>query len=217
MTRNFGNLPDEQRCIRTVFDRDEYGNKLETKHRCKKPRMTGIEQCETHSGSRQKAASAQAKVLTQMQKFVVPIAHDDPEADIVYGFEMEYRRTVGRIRFCDEQIGKLASEREMIFGLTKLEEKSATEWAGTDTTYEARINTWYVMQMGERKHLLEMQKIWIGAKLDAKRLEINQQYVIMLDQVITGSLKRLGLDAEDPQVRQIIREELLALPAGQGG
>lgn len=212
MSRDFGNLRDDERCVRIVFDRDNDGQKLETKHRCKNPRMVGVTVCNIHGKQKvMRDKSNKAKAVNAMTRFVTPISADDPEADVIYGFEVEYRRTVGRIRFCDEQMAKL-KPKDLTFGVTKVEKKSATEFAGVDETYEAAINMWYQMQFAERKHLLDMQKVWIGAKLDSKRLEIQTHYVVMLDAVITKSLKRLGLDSESPEIRQVIREELLALP-----
>jgi hypothetical protein len=203
-----GNVPDEERCIATK--KMENG---ETR-RCKNPHMVGLTVCMNHGGKQRsaQAKSARVKALREMERFVAPISADDPEADVIYSFEMEFRRTVAKIRFCDEMIAEL-STKDMVFGTTKIEQKTATEFTGTDVTKEAKLNAWYELQMRERKHLLEMQKIWISAKLDSKRLEISQQYVILLDTAITKSLARLGLDPTNPEIRQVVREELLALPA----
>lgn len=208
MAGNLGRLPDEQRCNRTrTIDGKE--------QRCKNPKMIGLDFCRRHGGQFEgnRRKSEKAKAIRAMQNFVTPIAADDPEADVIYSFEMEYRRTVAKIRFCDEMIGKLTDEKDLVWGKTKKEAKTATEFQGIDITYESRMNTWYEMQMRERKHLLEMQKIWIAAKLDSRRLQISQQYVILLDTAITKSLTRLGLDPTNPEIRQVVREELLALPA----
>lgn len=212
-TPKFGNLPDEMRCTRVRM-------KDGVQQRCKQPRMVGLAFCKRHGGDLpgNRRASEKAKAVRAMQNFVTPIAADDPEADVIHSFEIEYRRTVGKIRFCDEMIAQLSSEKDLVWGMTKREAKTATEFQGIDITYESRMNTWYEMQMRERKHLLEMQKIWINAKLDSRRLQISQQYVILLDTAITRSLTRLGLDATDPKIRQVVREELLALPAsGESG
>lgn len=179
--------------------------------------MAGLEVCRMHGGSTKlaKAKSERAKVVTQMQHFVTPIAADDPLNDPIVGFESEYRRTYGRILWYDEQLSKLQAE-ELTFGLVKREEIGASEFDGVNEIYEARANTLHELQFRERQHLLNMQKIWIGAKLDDKKLELQRAYVVMLDKAMTHILTTLGHDPGDPATRQVVRDALLALPMKGG-
>ena len=158
-------------------------------------------------------------MVNAMQAFVVPISKDDPEMDPIQGFEMEYRRTVARIRWLDERIAELEVEN-LSWGKTKeVDQQSGSGldfMPGVDTTYEAKANAWYTMQQWEREHLLKMEKIWITAKLDVKRLEIQKQYVLLLDGAITNILTALGHDVSDSDVRQVVRANLAALPVAGG-
>lgn len=160
--------------------------------------------------------SARAKVLIGMKKFTTPIDANDWEANPINAFEMDFRRTVAHIRYFDEKMAEL-QETDLVWGKTKEVEVGASEFDGTDYTYEAKMSIYYEAQMVERKHLLDLQKVWINAKLDVAKLQLEQAKIVALDSVITRSLTRLGLNSADPEVRRVIREELLALPSVGSG
>lgn len=147
-----------------------------------------------------------------MERFVTPIAANDPEADPVTAFETEFRRTIARIRYYDERLAELRDE-ELGWGKTKEESIDATEYPGTNVTFEARANILLQLQWEERQHLVKMTKIYFGAKVDERRLQIMEAQVLALDGAITKVLSRLGLSPKDPEVRQVVREEMLALAA----
>lgn len=182
---------------------------------CGNKHLRGSKVCRKHGANlpnNRKNASANL-VRGQLAQFVTPIASDDWEAHPIAALEMDVRRTVGRIRYLDEQIALLTPE-SLIWGKTKEENISATEFAGTNTTYESKVNILYTIQMEERKHLLALERVWIGAKLDAGRLELQKQAVERLDTAIVRILTRAGLDINDPDLRQSVREEMLAIAAG---
>lgn len=199
---NLGNIPDEKRCEANGKDHK----------RCQNRKMVGLRVCRMHGGSTRLARrkSERAKAMTAMQRFVTPIDASDPEADFIGGFEMEWRRTVGRIRYYDEKLSELA-EKELIWGMTKVEDKTATEFEGSDTTYEAKVNMYHELQWQERQHLLKMSKVYIGARLDEKKLQLESAKVMALDKAINGILAALGHDPKNVEVRQVVRNNLLAL------
>jgi len=149
--------------------------------------------------------------IKKMVRFVTGISKDDPEANILTGFENEYRRCIGRIRWYDEQIQLIDDEQALIWGKTKKENKSATEFTGTDTTYEARRHMWLVLQDEERKVLREMAKIWISAGLDVKRLEIERSKIEAIDRTLLRILERVGVDVYSDDVRRVVSKELALL------
>ena len=179
---------------------------------CGNRALVGLGVCRIHGGSTKasKAKSAEAKAEKALQAFIEPIAKDHPLANPIAAFEWEYRRTVGRILWYDEQLAKLDAE-DMEWGLAKHETGAGTLGI-PNTTYEARENTLHALQFRERQHLIAMTKQWIGARMDERKLNIQAQYVKALDNAIVGILTRLGQDVADPGVRQVVREELLALP-----
>lgn len=146
-----------------------------------------------------------------MEKYVTPITEDDPEADPYHSFTVEFRRTIAHIRFYEEQILALPNANDMIWGETKRESIDASKTPGINRTKEAKMNMWEQALFNERRHLTDLHKIWIGAKLDAKKLEIEQQLVDKIDLALNGILQGLGKDPNDPEVRRVMREGLLQL------
>lgn len=186
-----------------------------TGERCKSAAVTGSRVCYKHGGAVATKRNLRNEALTKMQKFAKPLDADDPNADFITAFEVEFRRTLGRIAWYDEQIAALDMD-DLHFGVTKEEDISATEFSGTNITREARVSVLVEEQRKERKHLLDMEKVWIAARLDERKLDIQRAQVLMLDKALSNIIAALGKDPNDPSVRQIVRNELLALPvAGQ--
>jgi len=181
--------------------------------RCGNWALPGLEVCRMHGGATKaaKRKSEEAKIVMQMQRFVQPIDRDDPETNPITAFETEFRRTLGRIRWYDEQLAQLDAEA-LTWGKTKEEEIGAGEDPGTNVTYEARANSLHELQFRERQHLTDMTKIYIGARLDERKLDIQRAYVKALDSALVGILSALGHDPGDPATRQVVRDHLLALP-----
>lgn len=186
--------------------------------RCQRPAYAGLTVCGKHGGEFPNAKNKHriAKMGQGLSKLVTPIEGDDWEADPVNSLEMEFRRTVGRIRYYDEKLSELQNEEDLIWGKTKEEIKDGFEKGDVTeyklTAYEARVNMLHVLQMDERKHLTDLHKLWIGAKLDERRLAIAEQTVFMLNDAITSIVRGLGKDVNDPEVRQVVRQALIALP-----
>lgn len=182
--------------------------------RCKAPSLVGLTVCRIHGGQLPalRAKSEKAKVLMAMEKFVTPIPANDPEADFITAFETEFRRTVARIRYFDEKLAELREE-ELIWGKTKEEDIDAAEYPGVNRTFEAKANMYHQLQWEERQHLVKMTKVYMAAKVDERRLQIMEREVLALDKAITTILGRLGHNPKDPEVRSVIREELLAIAA----
>lgn len=179
--------------------------------RCRKTALRGLEVCEKHGGRlpAARAKSEKAIVLSDMKRFVVPY---EGELDPIYVFEMEFRRTLGRIAWLEEQVGNLAEAKDLVWGVTKTERVNAAEFTGTNTTEEARVNTFEEMLRWERTHLMAMEKLWIAAKLDTARLTLMRTYVAESKRLVLAALKALGVDMNDPDVRSIVAKAFEAAP-----
>ena len=178
--------------------------------RCKKQALYGLEVCERHGGRfpNSQKMSEKARTLTSMQRFVRPYEGD---LDPVRAFEMEFRRCLGRIAWYDEQLAALKSEEDLIWGRTKYESAGGFE-GSPNVVYEARINLLEEMQRWERKHLLDMEKVWIGAGLEARKLDLMRSYVDRTFELTERALVALGLDPKDRRVREVMRQ-VFELPA----
>lgn len=160
-----------------------------------------------------------------MQRYeIAPV----PESDVTNGasqLQIELRRTMAWVAFCEAQIQKLETEREMIFGLAGTEftesEESGTE-DGEDkhtqsetrvTRYEAAYNGWVNLLNWNRGHLLQITKQWIAAGFTQQRLELERAQVGILAQVIDRLVIDLGHDATDPATGAIVRDAINAITA----
>lgn len=176
--------------------------------RCKKQALIGLTTCEKHGGRfpQSQALSKRAVALTAMQRFVTPY---EGLLNPISAFEMEFRRCLGRIAWYDEQLGLLASENDLIWGLTKHEK--GTSGGGKDNdgvvnvkTYEARVNILEEMQRWERKHLLDLEKVWINAGLERERLDLLRTYAMRTFDLTKTALEALDIDTDDPKVREVL-------------
>lgn len=176
--------------------------------RCRKTAVRGLDVCVRHGGklTAQKAVARRSAVLTEMQRFVRPFTGD---VDPISVFEAEFRRTLGRIRWYDEQLAALGSAQDLVWGLTEEKRVNASEYPGTDRTYAAKVNMFEELQRWERKHLLDLENIWIKANLDERKLQIMRTQVDRTYAQVVRALEKLGLDPLDEKVRDALAEAIL--------
>lgn len=203
-------LGEKRRCAGIVKTYDDEGNVI-SERQCKRSARPGNTTCSSHGANspRAKASAAKAQVLTTMQRFVKP--YEGP-LDPFMAFEGEYRRTYGRIIWLEDQIANLDSEDDLVWGKTKSEDISATEFAGTNVTYEARINVWEDMLRWERKHLLELNKVAFKMNVEEQRLTLMRQYLEGTYAATLALLRDLGHDTADPLVRARLRRMFEGAP-----
>lgn len=180
---------------------------------CKKAPMVGLKRCRIHKGNANMGNHEREKLRRGMEKFVTPVDGADPEVNVVYGFEMELRRTLAAIRYYDEKIAEL-DEEQAFWGKTRTEDVNAGEFPGTNVTYEARMNAVMAARLEERKHLHALHKTWISAKLDERKIQATTALVDSLNGVITSVIVGLGQNPRDPEVRKVVRAAMLGITGG---
>lgn len=181
--------------------------------RCPRPFIDGMDVCERHGAATRRSKNKQLMKRLTLGMARLPV--DSSLRDPVAAFEDEFLRTVSRIAWLDKAIANLTDE-EIVWGKISEDVKNATEWPGIDTGYGARVNGLVELQFRERQHLLAIEKIWLGARLDHKRLEIAQNQATAIETVMVAILAKLGHDAANPSVRAIIFSELGNLPGAAG-
>jgi hypothetical protein len=174
--------------------------------------MVGLTVCRMHGGSTQAARTKSEMVKIErkaigMRKYTEPISPDDWEANPINSFEMEFRRTIAHIRYYEEKIAQLREE-DFIWGQTKEEDVNATEFAGTNVTYESGMHVYEQALFRERRHLHDLHKTFIGANLITKKIEAERELMDRLELAISGVIVALGRDPRDPEIRAVIRNEL---------
>lgn len=206
---------ERRRCEGRVREIDPDTGEVLAERRCKKAARPGLTVCRWHGGSgpRSEAASSRTAALSAMQRFVKPYEGD---LDPISAFEAEFRRTYGRIQWLEGQLGALEDERDLIWGQTKEERVNAAEFAGTNKTYEARIHVYEEMLRWERKHFLEMEKIWIKAGLEEKKLNLMRDHITYTYSKVLEAARALGFDPHEPETRDILMR-LFTDHADEGG
>lgn len=196
-------LNGKRRCEGRVRVYDEQTGEVLSERQCKKVARPGNVVCAAHGANSPKAmvSTAKAEAHTAMQRFVTPYEGD---LDYVTAFEKEFRRTYSRILWLEAAIGALENEQDLIWGKTKSEDIEAAEFSGTNTTYEARVHIYEDMLRWERKHFLELEKVWIKANLDEKKLTILRRYIDFTYAKVNDAARALGHDPTDPHVRDTL-------------
>lgn len=200
--------------------------------RCLNPHLPGIGQCRYHGGTLPQNAeiARNTRLDDAVRRARVPLIDaNDEEATGDGAIAGEIRRTVAWIRYCERMIDDLESDSDVIWGMSERETKVSTgkpvvtrqngKIESSDDSYEitrygASINGWVARLEWNRQQLLRVSKIWIDAGFDAKRIEIEQHYVEMLDRAIVMAMVSMGHSASDPAVRKAIYDALMAV-AGQ--
>lgn len=124
----------------------------------------------------------------------------------------EIRRSGARIEWFDVQLDKLKDERSLWWGITKRERIGASEFAGTNKTYEARENILVKMQNEERKRLKELRDEWQNNRFEAAKIAGYGAFRTSMRAAIGALLSAFDLDPTDPEVQATLRTALEALP-----
>lgn len=170
--------------------------------RCRNAAVKGGVRCRAHGGGGKIAT--RGKVLTDMQKYVQP--YEGP-IDPLTAFEDEFRFTWGRILWLRDRIGSIKDEKDLYYGLVKEERINATEFTGTNRTYEARIHPYEEQLRWERTKLDKMTAMWLKAGIEQERLSVTKAYVSETYELLMETVRMCGLDPDDP----VVHERLLRL------
>lgn len=144
--------------------------------------------------------------------FVRLWAEDHPMLDPFSLLLWDIRRSGARIEWFDTQIAKLEEERDLFWGITKQEKINATEFKGTNKTYEARENILVKMQNDERKRLQALRDEWQNNRFEAAKIAGYGAFRESMRNAIGAVLREFELDPTDPAIQDRLRSALEALP-----
>lgn len=200
--------------------------------RCRNPHMVGTTVCRTHSRNapqiiaKADRARVSNEIQSRMARLVTPIDREDPDARGDFGLITEICRTVARVRALDEWIVDLREEQlgwnrvegvketestEMSMSGSFGESDTTTRTSKRKVTFEMRINVYVEWQMRERTHLASLYKIWLAAGFKQRELDMLERHLFAYNNAMLNILRALGIDANAPEVKQIIHHEMLTL------
>lgn len=187
---------------------------------CGQPRMRGQRVCKMHGG---RAPQNQAKAAERVEQekaekilakavvtYGLPVDTDPVEALLD-----EVRWTAGHVAWLRERVQEL-EQQALIWGRTKTDDQQATEFPGVNTTEQAVPNVWLELYSRERKHLVDVCKAAIAAKIDERRVRLAEQQGEILISVIQAILGDLNLTPEQKaKVPEIVPHHLRLIAGGQ--
>lgn len=196
-------LGERRRCIGMVRETDPDTGTILDEHQCKKAARPGLDVCERHGALKKanRALTQRASQLTAMQQFARPYDGDISADDAA---RKELQRTYGRIIWLEAQIGALESERDLIWGKSKEERTTASEFPGTTVTYEARIHGFEEMLRWERRHLLDIIKVAITDKIASAEVQRTQAQTEFTWRLVQAAAAALGHDISAPSTVEVL-------------
>jgi hypothetical protein len=217
--RALGTLPDAERCLATS---------KATRQRCKKPRMIGLTVCDVHGGS-----TLSCRNVNIREKFMRSygnnlVADDHVGANPVSGIAWEMRRTAGNIIAIEEELAALR-EGELVQAESTMMRRALQdelrELVGdvedapparpgesyTVVKREQTLHVWGELYLRERKHYADLVRLAFAVGFEKRRIDLMQEQVADLNSVITGMLRALGHDPNDPGVRAVVRQQIISV------
>lgn len=214
-------VSDEKRCTYHFIDNEKNRGLGRVGERCGRPaEPNGTGRCKFHGGKapamidKVRQAEFEAEIRRD-RRFTDLVPADDARLDPFSLLLWEIRRSLGRIDYLDDKINELAEEKSLWWGMTKQEEISASEFAGTNRTYEARENILVKMQNDERKRLFDMEKEWQSNKFEATKIMAMGEFGTYARLLVTRLVQELGHDLTDQDTQEAIARVLGAMPALQ--
>jgi hypothetical protein len=152
------------------------------------------------------------EMRTNMDRFtdLWPESHEllDPFSLLLW----EIRRCAARIEWFDERLREIAEERDLWWGETKREKIGASEFSGTNKTFEARENIILKLQAQERDRLNRLTKEWAEQRFEAARIAGYGAFGTALKRAIAAMASEFDLDLTDKAVQARVRRVLGDLP-----
>ena len=155
----------------------------------------GVGRCKLHGGSTPNHIAAAARIqaeqalLRAQQTYGLPVDVEPGEA--LLGL---VRVAAGIVAWLGAQISQLQVE---------------------DLTVDGRAHPLVSLYLEERKHLTQVSKDTLAAGVAERRVRLEEAQGQLLVGLLERIIRRLGADPMDPAVRDIVREELTAIEAGQ--
>jgi hypothetical protein len=214
-----GQVHDPKRCAGHANVRADPGDRdsrIVGQRPCKQYPLHGSKVCAAHGGSAPNPkAKAAKRAAEQKARTVLETYGRKVDTDPVEALLDEVRWTAGHVAWLRERVQEI-EQGQLAWGKTKTEAHKATEFPGTNTTEQAVPNVWLVLYQQERKHLVDVCKAAIAAKIDERRVRLAEQQGEILIGVIQAILADLKLSPEqNSRVPEIVPRHLRLIADGQ--
>ena len=120
----------------------------------------------------------------------------------------EVRYSAGHVAWLRAKVAELEAA-DLVWGVTEEADRNATEFAGTDVTRSAAVNTWLDLYFRERKHLLDLTKTAISVGIEKRRVRLAEAQGSLMNDVIRRILARLSLSPDQSALLPVVVPEEL--------
>jgi hypothetical protein len=177
---------------------------------CRRPAGWGTDhpgtgKCKLHGGATESHRAAAAEELARQAVITYGLPRDIAPTDALLE---EVRYSAGHVAWLREQVAALEAQ-SLVWGVTEETEKTATEFAGTDTTRSAAMNMWLDLYHKERRYLLDVTKAVIAAGVEERRVKLAEAQGSLLNDVIRRILARLSLTPDQSKLLPLVVPEEL--------
>ena len=207
-----------EKCTHIYRDSPKAREKDRVGQRCGKWQVNGTPFCEFHGGNNSRTIEK-----AQREKFEDEIRREAPGFTDMWAEDhalldpfsillWEIRRSGARIEWFDAKIRAFQEEKSIWWGISKREEIGATEFAGTNRTYEARENVLVKMQNEERKRLSDLRNQWQNDRFEAARVAGMGAFGAASRAMIRALFEEFEIDLMDPEIQLRVQHALEGLP-----
>lgn len=143
--------------------------------------------CKLHGGS---TRSHTVAARTERARRAVATYGLPREIDPAQALLEEVHRTAGHVAWLSSKVAEL-QEGDLVWGLVEEQEKTATDFPGTDLTHAARPSVWLDLYHRERTHLVRVSKAALDAGVNERLVQLAEQQGTMLGEIIRRSADAL--------------------------
>lgn len=168
----------------------------------------GTGRCKLHGGSSPShiASAVVARIRQETVTYGTP-RDVTPAAALLE----EVRVSAGHVEWLRGKVAELAPDA-LVWGVSEIATKQATEFTGTDTTERAALNMWLEAYHRERRYLLDVSKAALAAGVEERLVRVAEAYGVQIAGVITQILGQLELtDAQRMIAGEVVPVTLRSL------
>jgi PAS domain-containing protein len=181
--------------------------------------------CKFHAGNSQQVIDAarrkryKAEIAVEVEQdtstgapFTELWADDHAMLDPFSLLLWEIRRSGARIEWFDRRLDEIKDQKDYWWGQTKKEVIGASEFEGTNKTYEAKEHVLVKMQNEERKRLQALRDEWQNNRFEAAKIAGYGAFRASTRALIAALVAEFEIDTSDPEIQARLRQALESLP-----
>lgn len=181
---------------------------------CRQWPRRGHTVCDAHGAATRKSKAAAERAVT-LERARQAMATYGARADVnpVDALLDEVCWTAGHVAWLRERVREIEQD-DLVWGKTTEVDKASSDEVESKTTSRAVPHVWVSLYQSERKHLVEVCKAAIAAKIDERRVRLAERQGELIFGAIEAILADLQLTPEQhARTREVVPRHLRAITA----